>query len=233
MSKPNVVSHDEWIEARKDLLRKEKELTRLRDELSEKRRELPWERVDKEYVFVGPDGRQTLADLFEGRRQLVVCHFMFAPDWDAGCPSCSFWADSYDGNMAHLNHRDVSMVVVSRAPLEKLQAYRDRMGWSFRWLSSGDSDFNFDHQVSFTDEDEERGEVTYNYGSQPYFVSDLHGISVFYRDDDGQIYHTYSTYARGVDPLNVAYQILDLTPRGRDEADGPMRWLRRRDEYDD
>jgi predicted dithiol-disulfide oxidoreductase (DUF899 family) len=223
----NVVGHDEWVDARRALLAKEKDFTRARDELSRQRRELPWERVEKEYVFDGKDGRRTLADLFDGRSQLVVYHFMFPPDWDEGCASCSFWADNFDPNVVHLKARDVTMVAISRAPRAKLAAYERRLGWSFDWFSSADTDFNFDFDVSF------REEGPYNYGSQTA-AGDREGVSVFYKDEDGAIFHTYSTYARGIDLLNTAYNYLDLVPKGRDEVGKPSQfWVRRHDEYDE
>ena len=231
MTTHRVVSPQQWLAARKELLAKEKEFTRLRDQLAQQRRDLPWEKVEKHYTFDTPDGPQTLADLFDGRSQLIVYHFMFGPDWPAGCKSCSFWADSYNDNIAHLNARDVTMVVVSRAPLDKLNAYKKRLGWTFNWVSAGEGDFNYDYHVSFTPEDKQKGEVYYNYGTYPYFSSDGTGISVFYKDDDGTVYHTYSAYARGVDMMNAAYQYLDLTPKGRHETTPPQAWLRRRDEY--
>ena len=233
MTKHQVVSQDTWLEARRELLVKEKEFTRLRDELSESRRRLPWVKVDKPYVFDGPAGKETLSDLFVGRRQLIVQHFMFAPDWDAGCKSCSFWADNFNGITAHLNQRDVTFVAVSRAPLKTLEAFERRMGWSFKWLSSLGNDFNFDFGVSATPEEMSKGQVTYNYAARKPFSPEMPGLSVFYRDDDGAIYHTYSCYARGLDMLNAAYHLLDLVPKGRDEAalSYPMAWVKLRDQY--
>jgi len=225
-----IVGHEQWIEARKELLSKEKEFTRLRDELSRQRRDLPWEAVDKEYVFEGTDGQRTLADLFEGRSQLVVYHFMFAPDDEQGCPSCSFWADNFDPNVVHLKARDVAFVAVSRAPLAELIAYRDRMGWSFTWVSSGGTDFNFDYRVSFRPDEQET--AVYNYGTLSPGMPDREGVSVFYRDEGGKVFHTYSAYARGIDLLNAAYNYLDLVPKGRDEeGDRSQFWVRRHDEY--
>jgi predicted dithiol-disulfide oxidoreductase (DUF899 family) len=233
MEAHKVVSHDEWIEARKQLLASEKEFTKARDELTRRRRELPWERVDKTYVFDGPIGKESLADLFEGRSQLVIYHFMFDPSWDAGCKSCSFWADNFENIIVHLNHRDVTMIAVSRAPLAKLDAYRKRMGWSFKWVSSFANDFNRDFHVSHTPEELEKNEVFYNYTRQPPDGAESPGISVFYKDSSGAIFHTYSCYARGLDMLNVAYHYLDLVPKGRDEdhLSFTMQWLRRHDEY--
>ena len=234
MEKHIVVSKDDWVTARQQLLAKEKEFTRLRDQLSEQRRALPWERVDKSYVFEGPKGRETLAQLFEGRNQLVVYHFMFAPEAEAPCRSCSFWADNFNGVVAHLNQRDVTFVAVSRAPLPRLQAFAKRMGWSFKWLSSGGSDFNYDYGVSFRPEDLAAGKAAYNYGPNKMQMSDLPGISVYFKDADGQVFHTYSCYARGLDMLNTAYHYLDLVPKGRDESDLPytMAWVRFHDLYD-
>lgn len=197
MTQHEVVSHDEWVAAREALLAKEKEFTRLRDELSGQRRDLPWERVERDYVFEGPEGKQTLADLFDGGSQLVVYHFMFGPDDEAGCKSCSFWADNFNPNVVHLNARDVSFVAISRAPLDKLEAYKRRMGWSFSWVSSAGSDFNFDFRASFAPEDLEK--PVYNYGTLTPRGPDREGMSVFFRDESGTIFHTYSSYARGID----------------------------------
>ena len=227
-----VVSHEEWLSARTAFLAKEKEFTRLRDEVSRQRRELPWEVVTKDYSFEGPAGKQTLAELFDGRSQLIVYHFMFEPSWDAGCKHCSFWADNFDRIIVHLNHRDVTMVAISRAPYPKLAAYRQRMGWSFNWLSSFGSDFNFDFGVSFTTEQMEKNEASYNYRIGNPGHSEREGASVFYKDANGQMFHTYSAYARGIDMLNAAYHYIDLTPKGRDEGDTPQRWVRRHDEYE-
>ena len=231
-----VVSRHAWLEARTAYLVKEKEFTRLRDQLSQQRRELPWTRVDKEYIFHGPHGQETLSELFAGRRQLLVYHFMFGPDWDEGCPSCSFWADNYRGIIVHLHHRDVTMVTVSRAPLDTLEAYKKRMGWDFKWVSSMQTDFNYDYHVSSTPEELESGELTYyNYEMRQFPSAERPGISVFYQDEAGAIFHTYSCYARGLDMLNGAYHLLDLLPKGRDEADFPypMAWVRRHDVYED
>jgi predicted dithiol-disulfide oxidoreductase (DUF899 family) len=224
-----VVSHDEWAAARKEFLAEEKKFTRQRDELSRRRRELPWERVEKSYLFDGASGKESLADLFDGRSQLIVYHFMFLPEWEAGCPHCSFWADNFNDNIIHLEHHDISMVAVSRAPVSKLEAYRKRMGWSFKWLSSDDNDFNYDYGVSFRPEDQKKS--VYNYGTIAPGMSDREGVSVFYKDADGQIFHTYSAYARGIDMMNTAYHYIDITPKGRDEGDRPQYWVRRRDEY--
>jgi predicted dithiol-disulfide oxidoreductase (DUF899 family) len=231
LTEHEVVQHDEWIAVRKELLAKEKEFTRLRDELSRQRRDLPWEHVDKDYVFEGPDGKQTLAELFDGRSQLVVYHFMFGPDDDVGCKSCSFWADNFDPNVVHLNARDASFAAVSRAPLSKLAGYKQRMGWSFKWVSSSETDFNFDYGVSFAPEDQ--GSPAYNFGSQSPGLPEREGMSVFFKDESGNVFHTYSSYARGIDLLNTAYNYLDLVPKGRDEGDRGQDWVRRHDEYGD
>jgi len=225
-----VVSADEWNAARKALLAREKEFTRVRDALSAARRDLPWQKVEKDYVFTGERGPVTLSELFAGRDQLIVQHFMFGPDWKAGCKSCSFWMDNYDGIVVHLNHRDVSLVAISRAPIETLLAYRKRMGWHFDWVSSLGNSFNYDFAVSFTPDDVASGAKNYNFGTLPTYGEEAPGISIFARDSD-TIFRTYSTYARGLDMLNGAYHLLDLVPKGRDEDDG-MDWLRRRDEYE-
>jgi predicted dithiol-disulfide oxidoreductase (DUF899 family) len=233
MDQHRIVTESEWTAARRRLLAKEKEFTRLRDELSQDRRTLPWARVDKTYVFDGPSGERTLANIFAGRSQLVVYHFMFAPDWKAGCKSCSFWADGFNGIVPHLNQRDVTFVAISRAPLAELMAFKKRMGWSFDWLSSLRTDFNSDYGVSFSEEEIATGEVDYNYARHKAYGSEMPGISVFFRDADGTVFHTYSCYARGLDMLNTAYHYLDLAPKGRDEAglSYPMAWVRLRDEY--
>jgi predicted dithiol-disulfide oxidoreductase (DUF899 family) len=230
---PSVVSHELWVKERVAFLEKEKEFTRLRDELSRQRRELPWERVTKSYAFDGPRGRETLADLFEGRGQLVVYHLMFAPSWAEACTSCSFWADNFNGIDVHLAHRDITFLAISRAPLAKLEAYRKRMGWTFRWISSGPSDFNFDFGVSFDPEAVKNRTASYNYGTAVGLQEEMPGISVFARDPSGNVYHTYSTYSRGIDLMNGAYNYMDLTPKGRDEGGRIMSWLRRHDQYED
>lgn len=228
-----VVSKQEWVAARKVFLAKEKQFTRLRDELSLERRNLPWVKVEKEYIFEGPNGKETLADLFEGRSQLIIYHFMFGPGWEAGCPHCSHWADNFNGVIVHLNHRDVTFTAVSHAPYGNLAAYKKRMGWNFKWMSSHDSDFNYDYHVSFTPEQMEKKETVYNFNTQQPPASEMQGVSVFYKDPSGEIFHTYSTYGRGIDMMNVDYQYLDLTPKGRDEnGRGPF-WVRRHDEYND
>ena len=228
MTDHQIVSRTEWIEARRALLAQEKEFTRQRDQLSEARRQLPWERVEKNYVFDTPSGKKALAELFDGRSQLVVYHFMFGPDDEAGCKSCSFWADNFNPNVIHLGARDVSFVAISRAPFDRLGAYKERMGWGFKWVSSGETDFNFDYGVSFAPDDQ--SSPVYNYGQSPG-IADREGMSVFFADESG-IFHTYSSYARGIDLLNTAYNYLDLVPKGRDEGDRGQSWVRRRDEYD-
>jgi predicted dithiol-disulfide oxidoreductase (DUF899 family) len=230
---PRIVSEAEWLVARKDLLTREKELTRLRDQVSRHRLELPWVKIDKQYVFDGPDGKETLADLFDGRSQLIVYHFMLGPGWEEGCKSCSYLADHFDGANWHLPHRDVTFVVISRAPLSEIQSYQKRMGWRFKWLSSYGNDFNFDYHVSFTEEDEKKNEVYYNYGTGEFISDELPGLSVFYKDENGNVFHTYSTYARGLDMLVGTYNFLDLVPKGRDEnPESTMDWVRRHDQYD-
>jgi len=232
MTNHTVVVPAEWLQARKALLAKEKEFNRLRDDLSRQRRELPWERVEKTYLFDGPDGKETLADLFDGRRQLVVYHFMFGPGWEVGCKSCSFWADNFANVIPHLNARDVTLIAVSQAPLEDFAAFKRRLGWTFKWVSASANDFNRDYHVSFTPEEIEKGENFYNYKYQKFAGTQQPGISVFYRDDDGAVYHTYSCYSRGLDMLNVAYHYLDLVPKGRDETGAhKMSWVRFHDEY--
>ncbi len=230
-----VVSPAEWLKARKAYLAKEKEFTRLRDELSRQRRELPWEKVEKNYVFEGPGGKQTLADLFGKRSQLIVYHFMFGPGWKEGCPSCSYLADHFDGATIHLAHRDVSFAVISRAPMAEIDAFKKRMGWRFPWVSSFGSDFNYDYHVSFTPEEKAEGTVEYNYDTTEFPSEEGPGASVFYKDKNGDIFHTYSSYARGLDILVGTYNLLDLVPKGRDE-DGlafTMAWVRHHDRYND
>jgi predicted dithiol-disulfide oxidoreductase (DUF899 family) len=225
-----VVSENEWLAARKSLLVKEKKFTRARDQLNRQRRELPWVKVTQDYVFDGPHGRETLAELFGGKRQLVVYHFMFGPDWDQGCAHCSFWADHFDGTLFHLGRRDTSLVVISRAPLRKIAAFKQRMGWKFKWVSSLKNTFNFDYQVSFTPEEMRRGIVFYNYVNDEPIAEEREGVSAFYKDRKGEIYHTYSAYARGIDMLNATYHFLDLTAKGRDEnPERTQDWVRYRD----
>ena len=233
MQQHKIVSREEWIEARKAHLLHEKQLTRARERPSEELRQLPWVKVDKAYVFDGPNGKLTLADLFKGRPQLVVQHVMFAPDWDVACKSCSFWADGLERMAPHLAARDTTIVAISLAPSAKLEAFKKRMGWTFDWVSSGNNDFNHDYGVSFTREEIDKGEASYNYGTSPLYGEELPGISVFYRDAAGDIFHTYSCYARGLDMMNAAYQYLDLTPLGRHEEGlpYPMDWVRLRDQY--
>jgi predicted dithiol-disulfide oxidoreductase (DUF899 family) len=225
-----VVSHEEWLAARKAFLIKEKEFTKLRDQLSQQRRDLPWEKVDKNYVFDGPNGKESLADLFAGKSQLIVYHFMFAPEASQGCSSCSFWADNFNDIIIHLKQRDVTMLAISLAPLEKLEAFKQRMGWSFKWVSSGNTDFNYDYHVSFRPEDLANGTAEYNYTQSPGKHPNREGVSVFYKDDNGDIYHTYSAYARGIDLVNTAYNYLDLVPKGRDEQSN-LNWVRFHDKY--
>ena len=232
MNPSKVVSRDEWLVARKDLLTREKELTRLRDEVSRHRRELPWVKIDKKYVFDGQDGRKTLADLFDRRSQLIVYHFMLGPGWDEGCKSCSYLADHFDGANWHLPHRDVTFVVVSRAPLSEIEPFKKRMGWRFKWFSSHGNDFNFDYHVLASEDDRANGKMYYNYETQEGVTDELPGLSVFYKDENGDVFHTYSTYARGLDILVGVYNFLDLVPKGRDEnPDATMDWVRRHDEY--
>ena len=235
--KPNaIVSREEWLADRKRLLAREKEFTRLRDELSRERREMPWVRVDKDYVFDTPTGKRTLPDLFEGRSQLLVYHFMYGPDWEVGCKSCSFWADNFNGITVHLEHRDVTMVAVSRAPLEKLEGFKKRMGWGFKWVSSFGNEFNRDYHVSFSKEEIAKGEeVVYNFQPTKFPSDEAPGISVFFRNGKGEVFHTYSCYARGLDMLNGAYHYLDLVPKGRDEGglSYSMEWVRLHDKYAD
>lgn len=234
LDRPPVVSREKWLAARTRLLAKEKAFTHAREQLAAERRALPWVNVDKEYVFEGPNGRETLADLFEGRSQLVIYHFMFDPRDKEGCHGCSFWADSFNGIIVHLNQRDVSMLAVSRAPLKKLEAFKARMGWTFKWVSSGDSDFNYDYQVSFRDQEVKNEKAYYNYReNHEVRQRDKPGISVFYKDEVGSVFHTFSCYSRGIDMENVAYQYLDLVPKGRDEASlrHPMAWVDYHDKY--
>jgi len=231
MARRTVVSRKDWLAARKALLTKEKKFTRLRDQLSKERRQLPWVKVDKDYVFDGPEGTETLSELFDSRSQLIVYHFMFGPDWDAGCKHCSFWADNFDRIIVHLNHRDVTLVAASRAPYGKLETYKKRMGWNFKWVSSGNTDFNFDYHVSFTPEEEAKKKAFFNYKIQDPDSSDREGASVFFKDAKGNVFHTYSTYERGIDMVNTAYHYLDLVPKGRDEGKSGPSWLCRHDEY--
>ncbi|MEO8630132.1 MAG: thioredoxin family protein [Betaproteobacteria bacterium] len=246
MTTHEIVSKGEWVEARTRLLAKEKEFTHIRDELSAERRTLPWVRIDKNYTFDGPNGRETLAQLFGDRSQLVVYHFMFAPEWEVGCKSCSFWADNFNGITAHLRARDVAFAAISRAPVAKLQAFAKRLGWTFKWVSSGDTDFNYDFDVSFRPEDLASGNATYNFATMSSFrshgsafknfaPSDMPGVSVFAKDESGAVFRTYSSYGRGIDMMNTAYHYLNVVPKGRDEGDQPghqMAWVKLRDLYD-
>jgi predicted dithiol-disulfide oxidoreductase (DUF899 family) len=228
-----VVSGGEWLAARKELLRKEKEFTRQRDQLSELRRELPWAKVDKHYVFEGPSGKETLGDLFGSKSQLIVYHFMLGPGWEEGCPSCSFLADHFEGSLVHLANRDVSFVAVSRAPLPEIEAFKKRMGWHFKWVSSFGNDFNHDYNVSFTKDEMAQHQTYYNYQVQDFPSEEAPGASVFYKNAAGNLFHTYSTYERGLDILLGAYNYLDLVPKGRDEdgLDFSMSWVRHHDRY--
>ena len=234
MTTHEVVSKSEWVEARKRFLAKEKEFTRMREQLSAERRALPWVRIDKDYTFDGQNGRETLAQLFGDRSQLVVYHFMFAPEWDVGCKSCSFWADNFNGITAHLRQRDVAFAAISRAPLAKLQDFAKRLGWTFKWVSSHGTDFNYDFEVSFQPEALARGDAIYNFAKLQNANSDMPGISVFTKDESGAVFRTYSTFGRGLDMMNTAYHYLDLVPKGRDEAGQPytMAWVKLRDLYD-
>jgi predicted dithiol-disulfide oxidoreductase (DUF899 family) len=227
-----VVSKQAWLDQRKRLMAEEKELTRMRDRLSANRRALPWVRVDEPYAFERTRGKATLSELFDGRSQLVVYHLMFAPEWDTACKSCSFWADNFERSVVHLAHRDVTLLAISRAPLAKLRAFQERMGWTFEWASSGSSRFNYDFAVSFTPEQVASGELLYNFGTQRAQTTDMPGVSVFHKDATGTVFHTYSTYSRGIDLLNATYNYLDLVPKGRDEGERIMSWLRLRDSYD-
>jgi predicted dithiol-disulfide oxidoreductase (DUF899 family) len=228
-----IVSREEWLESRKRLLQKEKELTRLRDELSAERRQLPWVRIEKPYVFEGPQGRRTLVDLFDGCSQLMTYHFMFGPSWPQGCPSCSFLSDHIDGALMHLNQRDVKVMAVSRAPYSLIAPFKRRMGWQFDWVSSYGSEFNYDFQASQKPQDISNNTAWYNYDLLEYPAEETHGISVFYKDAAGAVFHTYSSYARGVEMLANTYNFLDIAPKGRDEArfEFPMAWVRHHDRY--
>lgn len=230
--KHKVVSQKEWLSARKELLKKEKAATHVRDDLAAERRKLPWVKIDKNYVFDTPAGKKTLAELFNGRSQLVIYHFMFHPDWNEGCPSCSFLSDHMDGAVPHLAARDVTLTMVSRARLNKIAAFKKRMGWRFPWISSHGTDFNRDFHVSFT-EQEAKGKVHYNYTLQEFPSQEAPGMSVFYKDENGDIFHTYSTYGRGLDALVGTYVILDFVPKGRDEdhLEFSMEWVRYHDHY--
>jgi predicted dithiol-disulfide oxidoreductase (DUF899 family) len=228
-----IVTQDQWLARRKALLARERELTHLRDQVARERRALPWVRVDKDYMFETPEGPRKLAELFEGRSQLVVQHFMLGPGWKEGCPSCSYMADHADGMTLHLAARDITFVAISRAPLAEVEGFKRRMGWGFPWVSSYGSDFNFDFGVSFTPEEKARNEATYNYARGPYEHDELPGISVFVKDGSGAVFHTYSTYRRGVEAMMGTYSLIDLTPKGRDEEEvGSMGWVRHHDRYE-
>lgn len=234
MEAHKIVSHDAWIAARKAHLAAEKAFSRSRDALSRQRRELPWEKIDKSYVFQGPHGAETLADLFGKHSQLIVYHFMLGPDWDEGCPSCSLLADHFDGAVVHLAQRDVSFVVVSRAPFDQIEKFQRRMGWRFKWVSSFGNDFNYDYHVSATPEEKASGKAMYNYEMTTFPSEERPGASVFYKNESGEIFHTYSSYGRGLDMLIGTYHMLDLAPKGRDEEGlpWPMAWVRHHDRYD-
>ena len=232
MKEHKIVSVKEWTAARKSLLVKEKKFTRLRDQLNRQRRALPWVKVDKEYVFNGPNGKETLAELFGDNSQLIVYHFMFGPGWKEGCAHCSFWADHFDATRVHLGQRDTTLLVISRAPLKELEAFKKRMGWKFKWVSSFKSDFNYDYNVSFTPSEIQSGTVFYNYAKTEMDMDELQGVSAFYKDKTGDLFHTYSCYARGIDMLNTTYHFLDLTAKGRDEdPSATQNWVRHHDKY--
>ena len=227
-----VVSQKEWLKARKQLLIKEKKFSKARDLMARQRRELPWVKVEKKYAFNGPNGTETLADLFDGKSQLLVYHFMFGPGWGDGCPHCSFWADHYDSVHFHIGQRDTTFVVISRAPLKEIHSFKKRMGWKFKWLSSFGSDFNFDFNVSFTPEQLKTGTAIYNYAPLNMDIDEREGVSAFYKDTQGNVYHTYSSYARGIDLMNTTYNFLDLTAKGRDEnPEHSQDWVRYHDKY--
>jgi len=230
---PRVVSRADWLAARRELLLREKELTRATDNVNRQRRELPWLKVEKEYIFDGPNGKETLADLFAGRSQLIVRHFMFGPGWKEGCVGCSFASDHAEGALVHLENHDVSYAAISRAPWTEIEPFKKRMGWNFKWVSSYNNDFNFDYHVSFKKEDAAQGKVFYNYVMQDFVCEELSGLSVFYKDQPGNVFHTYSTYARGDEKIVSAYMLLDLTPKGRNETvHGNLSdWVRHHDKY--
>jgi predicted dithiol-disulfide oxidoreductase (DUF899 family) len=235
MQPHKIVSHDEWVAARKVYLAEEKAFSRARDELSKKRRDLPWEKVEKTYGFDGPNGKETLADLFGGKSQLIIYHFMLGPGWEAGCPSCSLIADHFDGAAIHLAQRDIAFVAISRAPFAEIEKFKARMGWHFKWVSSFGTDFNADYQVSVTPQEKVSGQVLYNYELIKSFPSDERpGASVFFKGETGEVFHTYSTYGRGLDILIGAYNFIDLAPKGRDESGlaFSMAWVRHHDRYE-
>ena len=233
MTPHSTVSREQWLDARRDLLAAEKDLTRRSDEVARLRRQMPWVRVEKDYVFEGPDGYVSLGDLFGGRSQLIVQQFMLAPGWEAGCKSCSYMADHTDGMLPHLAARDTTMVAISRAPLAEIARFRRRMGWRFPWVSSFGNDFNYDYRVSFTKDEIASGKIDYNFGNWPLTGEEWPGVSVFAKDQTGQVFHTYSTYGRGVEVMMGTYRMLDLTPKGRDEHGGHgMAWVRHHDRYE-
>jgi predicted dithiol-disulfide oxidoreductase (DUF899 family) len=234
MEPHRIVSRDEWTAARKAHLAEEKAFSKARDALAKKRRELPWVKVDKTYVFDGPNGKETLADLFGGKNQLIVYHFMLGPDWEASCPSCSLLADHFDGAVIHLAQRDVTFVVASRAPLPQIEKFKRRMGWHFKWASSFGNDFNYDYHVSATPEEKASGKAMYNYQMTTFPSEERPGASVFSKNENGEIFHTYSSYGRGLDMLIGTYHMLDLAPKGRDEQNlaWPMAWVRHHDRYE-
>jgi len=232
---PKIVSRDEWLAARKKLLAKERQLTHERDAIAAERRQLPWVKVEKNYSFDSSNGKKTLADLFDGRSQLIIYHFMFGPNWQEGCPSCSFNMDHTDATLVHLAQRDVSFVAISRAPISKIEAFKKRMGWRFNWVSSYGTDFNYDYHASFTPEEVAKGKINYNFDLVEFPSAEAPGISIFYKDKNGEVFHTYSAYARGTENVVNTYNYLDLVPKGRDE-DGlyfPMAWVRHHDRYED
>lgn len=233
MESHKIVSQTEWLEARKALLAEERAFTHARDALVAKRQALPWVRVDKTYTFETAQGPRTLAELFGPRGQLIIYHFMLGPDWEEGCPGCSFLSDHVDGMLPHLEHHDVTYVAVSRAPLAKIEAFKKRMGWRFPWVSSNGSDFNFDYRVSFSEADKARGKAIYNYAEQDYMSDELPGVSAFYRDEAGNVYHTYSAYARGAEMLIGTYAMLELTAKGRNEEKDMREWMRHHDRYEE
>ena len=235
MAQPRIVSHEDWLAARKALLEKEKAFTRERDALARARRALPWEKVETDYRFEGPDGTETLAALFAGRSQLIVYHFMLGPGWGTGCKACSYMADNFDPAIVHLRQRDATLVVVSSAPLDEIRAFQQRMGWGFKWVSSAGTDFNRDFGVAFRQDEVESGSVHYNYKDQAFPATEAPGLSVFAKDESVAVFHSYSTYARGLDLLLTPYNLLDLVPKGRDEddLDFTMAWIRLHDEYED
>ncbi len=227
-----VVSQKEWLTARKKLLAEEKRFSKVRDKLNLQRRKLPWVKIEKEYVFEGPAGKVALGDLFDGKGQLIVYHFMFGPGWGDGCPHCSFWADHFDSVNIHIGQRDTAFAVISRAPLKEIAPFKKRMGWKFKWVSSFNSDFNFDFNVSFTVEQRKSGKALYNYRPLDMDIDEREGASAFYRDKNGDIYHTYSTYERGIDLMNTTYNFIDLTAKGRNEKPGNAQdWVRYHDQY--